>query len=580
MVNRLTPIDIVDFTGGINLHRSQFQLADNESPDLLNVDIDASGGFASRKGWQRWNINNIVDPTTTAWEPRNAYATTHATNRQDVYVVNNHIVYYSEDTAVFSRLGTVVANANPHGADFATWGSDVYIALGMTTPTVRASITHTVTAMTSATWSEVDAPTHNTVPCAEYIEGHAGYLFTAVMQEAGVNYFARLRWSHPGVPDAWRTDDYLDIDSGGGRITNLMSFQDHLLIFKTDSIWALYGYDEDSWQLVKVSTSSGCPGPQGCTRSETAVYYFSSSDRGGIYGYNGNQPMYLTERLRPAFEETLNYDNVFVSWAGQRLWVGLPWLKDVGSTVNPTTAFVFDPSIGQAGAWTMYRSDLGAIGPVLDGADVNSKYPMAALWSQYAAILVILDYIDGGYDAILEETVLSSTAGDIILTGDGKQIEVTGEAFVGDRFESYYRTRWLHAGWPDRRKSWRRPTFICRQVNAPVDLIIETYRDYNETQIQRSRTLHLRSVGTAYWTTGGASGPDVGGFDWSEEGLADPSGRGANWGATQAGSTMQRAGSQGLARSVQMKVRASPLTPLRKWGVDGIVAKIVMRRFR
>jgi hypothetical protein len=40
MVNRLEPLNLMDFTGGINLRRNQFQLADNESPDLLNVDID------------------------------------------------------------------------------------------------------------------------------------------------------------------------------------------------------------------------------------------------------------------------------------------------------------------------------------------------------------------------------------------------------------------------------------------------------------------------------------------------------------------------------------------------------------
>ena len=46
------------------------------------------------------------------------------------------------------------------------------------------------------------------------------------------------------------------------------------------------------------------------------------------------------------------------------------------------------------------------------------------------------------------------------------------------------------------------------------------------------------------------------------------------------GSNMIRAGSMGLARSVQMRVRASPTTPRQRWGVDGIVAKFVKRRFR
>ena len=109
-----------------------------------------------------------------------------------------------------------------------------------------------------------------------------------------------------------------------------MSFRDHLLIFKTNSIWALYGYDDDSWQLIKVSISVGCPSITAATRSETAVYFFSASDRGGIYAYNGENPVYLSENLRTAFEDIHAFQNVFVSWAGRRLWVGVPWTKEIG----------------------------------------------------------------------------------------------------------------------------------------------------------------------------------------------------------------------------------------------------------
>ena len=33
-----------DFTGGLNLRADQFQLSKNESPDMLNVEIDPRGG--------------------------------------------------------------------------------------------------------------------------------------------------------------------------------------------------------------------------------------------------------------------------------------------------------------------------------------------------------------------------------------------------------------------------------------------------------------------------------------------------------------------------------------------------------
>ena len=556
MPNRLEPLNLMDFTGGLNLRTNQFQLAENESPDLLNVDIDPRGGFYTRKGWQRWNATNIVDPLTVPWQPRNAFIHTHANGSQYVNVVNDHKIHWAASDGVFSTLAGVVADADPHQADFAAWGDVIYVACGMFRPSVRVSGLGVVTPLDPDNWSEVDAPIGTTMPQAEYVAGHAGYLFCAVTVEAGVNHFARVRWSHPNKPDSWRTDDYLDIDTGGGRITGLMPFRDHLLIFKTNSMWALYGYDEDSWQLIKVSISVGCPTITAATRSETSVFFFSASDKGGIYGYNGESPTYLSENLRPAFEAILAYTNVFVSWAGRRLWVGVPWVRDIGSTADVSSVFVFDTDVGD-GAWTMYRSSYGAVGPVLDGSDVNAKYPLAALWSDQTACMVTLDYIDDAYDLLLDPN-----------------------AAVGQEFDSYYRTRWLHAGWPDRKKSWRRPTFIARQVLKDTDLLVETFRDYNETTVHRTRTLKVRAEGESYWTETGTLEAEIGGFDWTEGGVADPSGTGADWGLERRGSNLVRSGSMGLARSVQMRVRASPNTLRQRWGVDGIVAKFVQRRFR
>ena len=580
MVNRLEPINITSFTGGLNLRRSQFQLADDESPDLLNVDIDPRGGFYTRRGWRRWNQDEIIDISTQSWRPVNVYAAAHSGGDLDIFVVNNHKIYYSEENAVFHDLA-VTADAVPHQADFASWGDDTYLALGMQRQPVRVSPTFVKTVL-AGTFSEVDAPISNCMPQSEYVEAHGSYLFAACTLEAAQFHFNRIRWSHPSKPDSWRDDDFIDISAGGGRITNLMSFGDHLLIFKTNSMWALYGYDEASWQLVKVSTQIGVPGPASCSRSEKAVYFFSASDRNGIYGYNGSQPVYLSEALRPAFEDMVDFERIYVSWAGRRLWVSVPWVRNVGPTTDISTVFVMDPDVGTSGAWTMYRSEFGCPGPVLDGSDISSRFPLAAFWSLSTAAMVTLDALDVGYDILAGDFVLGATdfdSLDVLITGTGDSFGVSGSG-TGQGFDAYYRTRWLHGGWPERKKSWRRPTFVCRQVPQETDLLVETYRDYNETDVQRVRTLHLSAVGSSYWTEGGFADHDIGGFDWTEHGAADASGRGADWGSAVSGANLIRGGSMGLARAVQMRVLLSPTTPRRRWGIDGIVAKIVMRRFR
>lgn len=585
MPNRLEPLNITSFVGGLNLRRNQFQLAEDESPDLLNVDIDPRGGFSTRKGWQRWNVDEIIDIETDPWEPRNLFVHTAGSGAKRFYVVNDGLVHHADNLGVFDPA-PLTCTATPHGADFAAWGDDTYVARGMGTASVRVSSTGTVTTLDNDGWSEVDTPTLNVMPQFEYVEEHAGYLFGAVTIEAATTRYHRLRWSHPGRPDAWREDDFIDIEQTGGRITALLSYQDHLLIFKTTSVWALFGYDQDSWQLVKISEKAGCPSPTAVSRSERGVFFYSPIGVGGVYGYNGGEPIYLTERLQLAFDETTAHDNVFVSWAGRRLWVSVPWIKDVGATVNPSTTFVLDTDIGEDGAWTAYRSEFGGLASIFDGSDSGGIYPLAAFWSTQTSCLVTVDFIDDAYDVVLEPYVLGIDTGDSYLVTeqtlpeDEEEILVLGSEFVGQPFDAYYRTRWLHAGWPDRKKSWRRPSFICREVPRTTDLLVESYRDYNETTVHRVRTLRVEAQGTTFWREDGFDAAEGDGFDWSSLGADDPSGRGADWGSQFKGSKLIRSGSMGVARAVQLKVRASPHTMRQRWGVDGIVAKVVMRRFR
>jgi hypothetical protein len=590
MANRLEPLNLVSYVGGLNLRADQFQLADDESPDMLNVDIDPRGGFFTRRGWERWNTQSIVDLEAggqTTWQPRNAYAHVTSTDQQFIYVVESNKLYVSDDTTVFAAITGPVCEANPHGADLAAWGNDVYIACGIERPSYRRRQPATGSVITETllaeTWSEIEAPTHGVMPQAEHVEAHGGYLFVACTKEDDVLHNARVRWSHPGVPDAWRVDDFLDIEAAGGRITAILAFNDHLLIFKTNSLWALYGYDEASWQLVRVSSLIGCPTTTAIGRSETAAYFYSATSKGGIYGYTGSAPTYISENIRPVFEQLLSFENVFVSWAARKLWVTVPWRKDKGTTPEPTSMFVFNPDIGQ-GAWTMYRSEYGCPAPVLDGSDIQQKYPLSAFWSTFDSLMVTLDAVEEAHDILLDAAVLGVRGGEleggILDTQAGEDIGISGVAFRGQEFESYYRTRWLHAGWPDRKKSWRRPTLICKGVQEPTQLVVETYRDYNEAVIHRSKTLVLQANATTFWRDAGFDDVDGHGFDWKELGSASPDGRGADWGQSVNGATLVRSGSLGMARAVQLRVQGSPTTPKRRWGVDGIVAKFVMRRFR
>jgi hypothetical protein len=217
----------------------------------------------------------------------------------------------------------------------------------------------------------------------------------------------------------------------------------------------------------------------------------------------------------------------------------------------------------------MYRSPYGAVASVVDGSDINSKFPLAAFWSNHTATMLALDVIDDAYDEILQQGSLGVIPDGYLVTDTDAELLVTGD-INRQPFDAYYRTRWLHGGWPDRRKSWRRPMFICRRVPRQVDLLVEQFRDYDETTIRRTGLIPGDTYEGSIWSGAGAS--TDGGVDWGEAGK--------EWGIQQQGASMIRGGPMGHASALQMRVLPSAATPLRKWGVDGIIVKTTVQRFR
>lgn len=655
MNTRLQAINLDDFTGGLNLWRNQFNIGPNQSPDMLNMEIDPRGGFYTRKGWSRWNADDALgqhfattwdlaigagDPTVAGdavligsvlylsdtdsgavnrsaalaavqvgdtifigdwslkvsakqdntthwqytgtvtgatpsagsavaisaqivanWEPRNTFVHTLSTGAYVVYVTNNSLIEASPSSGVFATLAiagptNIVPTGSPHLADFAAWGDYLYIACGNATATYLRNGTGTPTAVADAfgnyndDYTTPDAIGAGAMPRCEFIETHSGYVFAAYTKESTAKP-NRIRWSHPSQPENWATLDYIDIDAGGGKITGLRSFQDHLLIFKEDSVWALYGYDSDSWQLVRISATSGAPNTVAITASERAVYFYSGASNGGIYAYSGGEPpVYIGQSLRTVTDAITDDDDVWLGWVGKRLWCSLPWIED-GWVSGLSTVFIFDPEVGD-GAWIMHRPALGNVSCIVEGSDLQVGNALVAVnGDSGAAALVEVEARDAATDTILEDLTPSA-------------------------FDCYYRTAWQHAGWPERRKSWRRPRFILERVSETVGIDLATFFDYNEGSEQRSHTIMVNADGTAFWRDTGAL--EDGGFDWGD---------GTLWGASGAQGSVIERGVQasatlsglGVNRAIQLRFSTNPNYLGKAWGVNAMTLKFLLRRF-
>lgn len=542
-----------DFTGGLNQRRSQVTLAANESPSMLNIEVDPRRGFFTRKGWTRWNADDADTPAT--WEPRNGFV--HYVSDGDffVYVANDDKVFWFTSAGVATETA-VPAIADPHGADFASWGDTVYMACGRNSPAYKAVDGGAPSSVGDAHGNynpDYTTPAGGRFPEAELCETHAGYMFVASTYEGSDSFLNRIRWSHPNEPEDWAEADFLDIEAGGSRITALLSYQDHLLIFKESGIWALYGYNSDSWQLVRVSITAGAPSPTAVTASESVVYFFSSAPRNGIYAYVGREPIDISDRLRQTMDEivTADLEDVYLGYVGRRLWCSLPWRAGgVARADSESTVFVFDPAVGEQGAWVTHRPAVGDLTVILSRSDVGARFPLAAIVTSLAAALMRLDFTEDAFDVIEED--------------------LTEEPFT-----TFYATGWRDGGSPSFRKSWRRAKVVIDQSDVDTTVDIATYHDYNEAGARRTHTVTVEAGAEAFWRETGSLEP--GGFEWGD---------GTLWGAgTASGSKIERfqpaaegGGGLGVSRAIQLVFSTAAASAGKPWGISAIVLKYTNRR--
>lgn len=561
MATRLQKLTLSDFTGGLNIRQNSFQVSDTETPEMLNVHVDARGGVVTRGGFRRWNGPDLA--LSADWDPRHGEPHVYADGTYAVYISNNNTVLRGSSSGVFTDT-LIPCNASPHLADFASWGDDMYIACGAG----LQSYSHDAAAATpipivgNGSWNDdYTTPIGGYMPSADVCEAHGGYLFVASVNEnyngAGArDYPSRLRWSHPNAPGDWAQLDYIDILAGGGRITALKSFEDHLLIFKGSAVWALFGYDSDSWQLVQVSDETGTVSPASVTTSESSCFFYSSSGRGGVFVMSGSRaPVLISEPIRLVIGEMTRDDNVWLNWVAQRLFCSLPWLPSrfvTSGTVDllgapsdtETTTFLFDLTIKEGGAWEAARPARGSLSIIMERP--GDRKPLGVMTGPT------------GEPCVLVLGVTEEAA------------DVIDEAGTIEPFLSYYTTNWKDGGMEELLKHWLRPRFIIRNPGEAVTLRVDAYRNYDNTSPYRSWTVGVASSGQTFWRDLGAADPRGDGFDWDD---------GSLWEGGVSGSAIVRGKALGIGRSLRLAITSIPEDRNKSWGIDAITLKYNERRF-
>jgi hypothetical protein len=389
---------------------------------------------------------------------------------------------------------------------------------------------------------DYDVATGGYMPRAEHCIVHAGKLFVANTYEHGEDHPNRVRWSHPNKPEDWAELDRIDVTTGGDGITGLASFNGQLLIFKEHAVFALFGFDSDSFQVVEVSRTVGTLTPHAICTTEYGVYFFSHPD--GLMFYNGQAMRDVFEPLRPAVDagyiSYVSRREVYVSYINRRIWVSVPYSE----TETPTTAtavFVFDPSVKSnqnSGTWTMFSTcDSKGVAQGCSWIDDDGVTVHVAPHVTQARVLSVDLY-------------------------EHSQDNITGSDVP---FVSRYRTRWLDAGSYSQKKMFRRPDVVVKQVETDMSISVEVYGDYEEAEQSEIKSFQVDVPASGSGMLWGVS-------LWGE----------AKWGAANTGSQVVGGRTIGLARAVQLEFtnvvngEAQP----QKWGVNSYTLKYVPRKVK
>ena len=519
------------FSGGLNFRTDQFNLASNESPDLLNVDVDPRGGVRLRKG-------------VTAIDPNNAQAND----------IQGMASFYTDAglKVVIANYGTSVIQANVYDAT-ATW-------LPVTGQTARTSnsrlygvtmnnlfygvsgntdTSFKVTAGLSGTnlGTNLDGSAGN-FPSAQYVTVWNNFMWTGKIVEGGTAYNSRIRWSKLNDPESWVNTDWVDIDVGehGDVITGLVPLADRLLVFKSHSVHAMYGDSSETFSLVTLSREIGSVALSSPVATPYGVFFWH--DEQGLYAYNGESFVYLFDKIMPALEDNrIRFNSApQLAWFRNRLYISLDWTEDGGSIVR--RCLVYDPTLGQQGSFVM--NDIDA-----DPLHVHTPPGQAPIF--------------------LAACSSAANIGRVVKVEQQRHTDnYSGSAATA--ITSYFTTPWVSGKNPIVRKRWGKPRFIM-DTSASGTVNVQIYKDYDKAT---STLIQFDVVGrgsTSVWNTA----------TWN---TSDETGGTGVWAATADTSITDiiKLTTLGTARSIALKVNGPNHTSA--WEVNGMMFTYIPRRMR
>jgi len=237
---------ITNFTGGLNSNYSSLTIADDEVQDVLNMWFDEDNSLVKRNGYTTYG-------TTGTFRFTNGWKYTDSSNNNWIVVLSSDAIRASKGTGVFTvKIATVPAPATSLVGAVNAFGKIYFVDLVQGvyswdgTQTAKPAVFLTgsplgelITEFKGRLWVAGKAhPNQNELSSSEYLD--ATNWATGSLATDPVTYIVGLTDKSDGI-------------------TGLFSgLNDAIYIPKKDSMHALYGFDQDDFQVRVLTSEYGC----------------------------------------------------------------------------------------------------------------------------------------------------------------------------------------------------------------------------------------------------------------------------------------------------------------------------------
>ena len=574
MPKRVSTIPVIDFQGGLNLNANALQLAENESPMMLNVDLDPLGGFRRRPA-----VVETARLDNDFWRLIALQSSSLDTFIFGVMGQGVGTFCFSLDGVDWTVVTTLSTPVGRHDVVVSPQGSSTEFAylLSDSPPErwIMGSDGLTVGDLVAMgnTWSEdFEAPTIEMMVEGRIGCNHREYVFVAgtTTDQYRPN---RVHFSHPGNAEAWREKDWFDV--GDTRpITAMVSLKDTLLIFKQDSVWQVQGYDFDTFSLSNITNNAGAVNQKCVVASEEGVYFYSWPY--GVYYMGANGLEYKSAKLQ---EYLVNKQmqprngNESLAWIDRRLYFSTgdyPSRDILWGGIGPTFTFVLDPLLPDD-SWTLYSFPVVGNDAYYTNGGTNGLICGVGFNNPYSDVIGY-GVLEESYDHVVRFTRNGSqTQGDMVTVNTPHEVAIPETdpveyetVYTWDEtnipIEAYYMTGWQDIDNTAVVKSWGRPVVTMGNLED-AELHFDIYKNYDS----------INSTGF-FDLTSDVSGSDVLTWDtgvWGVDAWSRPVGQALG---------IKKGRRIGRATAVALKVKCSQ--QFKPWSVDSIVWKYIPKRVR